>query len=205
MLDRILGAKTLRGLAVAGLAGAIALLALGCMVEADQCDNCGMQGGTAGSAGSGPPASEQVITATIETDQHLETTAGEGAGVFIDYSAGGYWHVFTSCDTAGGSTPCDFNVVATVGSGVSVGDAQLENGETSDGDTLYNYADGVEMAVRTWNDFDGMKFTTTPGATVRFEVYLDGVRDARYVYWVGDEAVHNGAPSNPLDLKPSSP
>jgi len=197
MLDRLL-----RGWAVPMLAGASALLALGCVVDADHCDDCGMQDGYGGSAGSGPPASEKVITATIETDQHLETTAGKGAGVFIDYSAGGYWHVFTSCDANG---PCDFNVVATVGAGVSLSAAQLENDEPSDGDALYNYDDGVEMAVRTWSDFDGMKFTTTPGATVRFEVYLDGVRDARYVYWVGDEAVHSGAPSNPIDLEPSSP
>jgi len=209
MLTSVKAMRVMRGAAAAAVLGAFGLLGAGCVVDADDCVGCHGEGDWGGYGGSpvgndGGP-SEEIITATIKSDQYLETTAGEGAGVFVDYTTGGSWRVYTACDTKFTSVPCDFNVVVTVGSGDTLTGAQLEDDEASDGDTLYTYSDGVEMAVRTRNDFDALRFSTTPGAVVRFELFLGGVRDGRYLYWVGEEAVHNGAPSNPVDLKPSSP
>jgi len=70
-------------------------------------------------------------------------------------------------------------------------------------DSLLNDGAALELASYTHADSDGFTFEAAPGATVRFEVYLDGTLDARFIYWHGDGAVHAGAPSNPIDLRPA--
>ncbi|MBI5537811.1 MAG: hypothetical protein HY898_34115 [Deltaproteobacteria bacterium] len=178
--------------------------ATGCMVEADRCEHCGGMGGpVVGTAGS--PSAPAVTTAQIDTGQTLSTDPGVGAGVFIEYDEGGHWHVYTACDSNLYGEGCDWNVVASVGTGQLITDVSIEGAESKDGDTIYPGMDNVELAVTTWSDFDGMRFVTTPGTTVRFDVYLGGLRDARYIYWVGNNAIHKGAPSDPIDLKPSKP
>jgi hypothetical protein len=187
------------------VAGA-ALAAAGCWIETDHCgpggchDGLGTVGGSAGSAGGG---SGVVATARIDTDQTMVTDAATGAGVFVEYGKGGVWHVFTSCDTALSKEACVFNVVVTLPAGTSYSDVQPEGLEPTDG--IYRYADGLELAVATSTDFDGVRFTTPAGTTARFEVYLGGKADGRYLYWIGDGAIHPGAPTNPIDLKPSTP
>jgi hypothetical protein len=120
--------------------------------------------------------------------------------VFIEYGEGGRWHVFAACDTDLSGLPCEFNVIATVEGGF----ADNEVGESLEsGDSVEAYDDAVELAATTNSDFDGMTFDAPVGATVRFEVYLDGLLDARFIYWVGGGALHSGAPTDPIDLKPS--
>lgn len=173
-----------------------------CVGEGNVCnEGVNVDAGTAGHGGS--PAA--TVTANIDTDQTLVTKAGQGAGVFIEYGKNGRWHVFTACDTAKvqPASECLFNVIAYTPSGYS--NVSEQSLESSDGDTLYQYEDGLELAVGTASDFDGMYFNTSPGASVKFDVYLGGVRDARFIYWVGDNAVQNGAPSDPIILRPTSP
>ena len=37
------------------------------------------------------------------------------------------------------------------------------------------------------------------------DVLLDNACGNRYLFWVGDGALHSGAPSNPIELLPSAP
>jgi hypothetical protein len=131
----------------------------------------------------------------------LDADPGDGTGVFIEYQAGGRWHVFATCDTNLSRLPCEFNVIASVPAGVSYSNVLGESLERDD--AIYEYGDAVELVTTTSSDFDGMNFETPAGTTVRFEVYVDGQREPRFVYWVGGGALHSGAPSNPIELQPS--
>jgi len=51
----------------------------------------------------------------------------------------------------------------------------------------------------------GMVFGGPPGGHARFQVVLDGASEARLTYWMGDRALHQGAPTNPIDLTPTEP
>lgn len=195
-----------RSVLVVGLMLGLSSFGSGCVVQTDHCDGCMRSGAGPGGSPSGSlPPFGPVVNAPIETNETMVTDPGRGAGVFIEYGAGGTWHVYTSCDTLLSHQPCDFNVVAMVAAGVSLSSAKGDSLDPQDGDTIYQNSDGFELAVTTSNDLDGMWFSAPPGATVRFDVYLAGVRDARYIYWVGGGAIHNGAPSDPIDLTPTTP
>lgn len=192
------------GLVVLVLASA----ASGCVIESNDCDeddcpDCGGAGGSAGSGGGTTTPSDEVVVATIDADQTLETQPGEGIGAFIEYAEGGRWHVYTACDTDVSGLPCYFNVIATLPAGATytVQDEESLEGE----DQVYEYADGFELVTVTESDLDGVYVDASAGGVVRFEVWLDDAPDARFIYWIGGGAVHNGAPTNPIDLKPSVP
>lgn len=187
---------------------ASAAFASGCIIETHECEEgdcppCPECGGSAGTGGSGSTSTPQVVLASIDTNATLDTTPGEGIGAFVEYEEGGRWHVYTACDTQLSGLPCYFNVIATLPDGSSHGAVETEGLEYEDG--VYEYEDGVELATVTENGIDGMYFEAPPGGEVRFEVYLDDEPDARFIYWVGGGAVHNGAPSNPIDLEPTTP
>jgi hypothetical protein len=207
MRDRQLYFVASRRVAVMACAAAGVWLASGCWVDSHHCDgDCAppVPSGAGGGGGSGG-STGKVVEAVIDTGQTLTTDPGKGAGVFIDYAEEGHWHVYTACDSAYYGDPCLWNVIATVPLGAAIEDATIYSAEASDGDVIYKSGNTLELEVATWSDFDGMRFRTTPGEVVRFEVYLDGLRDPRYIYWFGDGAIHKGAPTNPIDLKPSSP
>jgi len=180
----------------------------GCVVESGPggCD-CGGTGGaaTGGASGVGGGSAGQgtIVKATVDTDQTLEATPGEGIGVFIEYAAGGTWHVYATCDTKISNMSCAHDVSVTVPAGSGFGGIRHDGLEGRD--AVQEYSDGLDLLTDTSSDFDGVYFETDPGATVRFETWMDGEADARFVYWVGGGAVHAGAPSNPLDLVPSQP
>jgi hypothetical protein len=197
----------LRYFQVVGVVAACAALGTGCVVEENGCSMCGDPPSSGGGsyAGSGGSPSQNVVLAKIDTGETLTTEKGKGAGVFVEYAEGGRWHVFTSCDFDLYGEKCDWDVLATVQTGGPMTNALIESAEQADGDRLYSDGASVNLVVSTASDFDGMTFMTDPGATVRIDVLLGGAADARYIYWVGDGGVHSGAPSNPIDLKPSIP
>jgi hypothetical protein len=143
-----------------------------------------------------------VVKATIDADETMESEPGQGAGVFIEYATGGRWHVYTMCDTDITEQSCAFDVVVTMTDG-SITDVRGDALESAD--DLEEDGDGFQFSTVTSGDVDGVLFDATAGGTVRFEVFLDGVRDPRFVFWVGGGAIHNGAPTNPIDLVPSDP
>lgn len=146
---------------------------------------------------------EQIVEAQIDTGATLTQQPGVGAGAFIEYLGDGDWHVFTTCDTELSGYECRWDVIATVADGVWIDDVRGEELELDD--EAFS-ADGydAQLLAYTDSDYDHMYFHTDPGEPVRFEAYLDDIRDARYIYWIGGGAIHDGAPTNPVDLVPSS-
>lgn len=152
------------------------------------------------------PGQEQPSTtieqAVIDTDQLLEIEPGEGAGAFVEYETGGIYHVTTSCDVSSG-VDCLWDIVVTPLEGapiLTIAPFGLEKDDT----LTFGEVNRLRLIAYTGDDFDGFSFQTDPGAAVEVDVFLDDKAGNKFLFWVGDGAVHNGAPSNPVDLVPSA-
>ncbi len=149
-----------------------------------------------------PPPSDQIEEATIDTDQLLDAKAGEGAGAFFEYESGGTYHVTTSCDVDNGGT-CAWDIVVVPLDGKPL--LTLAPYELEDDDSLtFGFGNQLRLIANTDRDFDGFDFQTDPGAGIQIDALLDDGAANRYLFWVGDGALHSGAPSNPINLVPSS-
>lgn len=139
--------------------------------------------------------------AVIDTDEILDVQAGDGAGVFIEYETGGVYHVTTSCDAAE-SGNCLWDILVTPLDGAPV--LGLSPFDLERNDSLTLKRSEVRLVASTGGDFDGFSLRTEPGAGIRFDAFLDYGCANRYLFWVGDGALREGAPSNPVDLVPSA-
>ncbi|MBX3183085.1 MAG: hypothetical protein KIT72_17140 [Polyangiaceae bacterium] len=153
--------------------------------------------------GKPAPKEEVIFQATIDTGATLTQEPGVGAGAFVEYLGDGEWHVFTTCDTETSGYACAWDVIATAPEGVRIRD--VRGGDLEAGDYAFSeFGYDAQLYTETSYGYDHLYFRTASGEGLRFEVYLDGIPDARFIYWVGDGAIHDGAPSNPIDLFPSS-
>ncbi|HEY6079432.1 MAG TPA: hypothetical protein VIW29_11545 [Polyangiaceae bacterium] len=155
--------------------------------------------GYGGGAPSG--ACGELEEALIDTDEALDVEPGVGAGAFIEYESGGAYRISTSCDVAEGG-PCTWDILVTPLDGASI--ASLAPSGIEQDDSLTTDGTTVQLLATTEDDLDGFSIQTEPGAAIRFDALLDGGCANRYLFWVGDGALHSGAPSNPIDLVPTS-
>ncbi len=197
-------------LAGAGTVTAIALLIAGCGYGSDG-DNSSDD--VVGGAGYGPDydpetgpndvACGELEHSNIDVDQELEVEPGIGAGAFIEYQADGTYRVTTSCDVnLTDGTPCVWDIIVTPVDGAGI--TSLSPIDIEQDDALTTDGTSVQLLASTEGDLDGFTLGTKPGATLRVDALLDGSCANRYLFWVGDGALHSGAPSNPVDLIPSS-
>ena len=155
--------------------------------------------------GEPPPAKSEIVSANIDTGAMLaEIEPGRGAGAFIEYAAGGTWHLYTACDTELSEHACAWDIIVSGDSASDLGEVEGDRLEANDY-LDWDSAVSVRYVGTTTYDFDGFWLTTTPGATLRVDVFLDEQPAQRYVYWIGDGALHRGAPTNPIDLTPTAP
>ncbi len=188
--------------ALLALAGALALGAAGCFVFRDEST---APPSDQPPGNDTPPATAQEVV--IDADATLQSPAGQGVGVFVEYATGGHWTVFTTCDYSvqpGTPQACGIDVIATP---LTAGDA-IRNAQGTglvDKDLLETESDGsAHLFAEVTTDSPGMTFDSTAGNAVEFDVYLDGNEDARFIYWVGNGVLHQGAPSDPVDMKPGA-
>lgn len=175
------------------------ILLTGCYVD-DHADSS--VGGAGGYSGTRPTTLDPAESSTIDADAWMDSISpGNDLGIYVEYAKDGTWHVYTTCDVNISNEICHWEVYATpLGGAVFGGKPELLEPTDSFGWD----ASGVSMTTETTTDVDGFYFTAKPGVAHRFEVYLDGENANRWLYWVGDEAVHSGAPSDPMDLVPGS-
>ena len=152
-------------------------------------------GNGGGSCGS------EIERGVIDTGQMLEVEPGSGVGVFVEYQTGGHWRIFVGCDTEKSGFDCAFDVIAQPVGSSPITAVKPEGLERDDSLSLVG-GDVAELVTRTDLDFDGFTLDTAPGAVLSVDAYLDGAC-TNYVYWVGDGAVHDGAPSSPIEFQPS--
>jgi hypothetical protein len=152
-----------------------------------------------------PVSPESPKTLDIDTGAVLTATGGAGVGIFFEVAAGGAWTVFTACDTNTSGLPCDIDVYVTpVESAASI--SNVDGTSFQGKDTIEVGDDGVvHMSVETSTGLDGMTFSGTAGATMSFEVYLDGTPQPQFIYWAGDGVLHTGSPTDPVCFAPVPP
>ncbi|MBX3128894.1 MAG: hypothetical protein KF718_19415 [Polyangiaceae bacterium] len=157
-----------------------------------------------GSGGGSSTAPDPAVS-TIDTGASLaDMVPGEGVGAFAEYQAGGTWHIYTTCDTAISKLSCRWDIILSAASADEIFDFAPDRLESSD---YLDWEDdrSVRMVTRTTTDFDGFFVEAQPGAPMLLDVYLDGRPEPRYIYWVGDGGLHQGSPTNPIELVPSAP
>ncbi len=148
------------------------------------------------------PACGEAEEAVIDADQALDVDPGAGAGAFVEYESGGTYRITTSCDAAEAGD-CYWDIVVTPLDGAPVL-ALSPIGLESDDTLSLAQQNSVRLVAYTGTDFDSFSIQTDPGTPLRFDGLLDNACGNRYLFWVGDGALHSGAPSNPIDLIPSA-
>lgn len=147
-----------------------------------------------------PGNAADVEEAIIDANETLDVDPGKGAGLFVEYEAGGTYHLTTSCDVDQGD--CFWDIFATPLDRAAIKNVAPTDLESDDSVTFTG--NQVHLVTYTLSDFDGVTLQTEPGAALEIDAFLDNVPGNRYVFWVGDGALHSGAPSNPVDLVPSA-
>jgi hypothetical protein len=148
---------------------------------------------------------DPIAESTIDTGATLaDIEAGGGAGAFVEYEAGGKWHVFTTCDTKLSGYSCTWDIIVAVSSANEMSNYEAEDLESDDYLDWYGKR-AVRFVGDVTDDFDGFLVDATPGATLSVDVYLDGDPAPRYIYWVGAGGLHQGSPTNPIKLTPTDP
>lgn len=160
-----------------------------------------------------PPAAEKPSTPTntapmlveIDTDKTMDAIGGDGVGVFVEYKAGGHWHVWWTCDTTQSKQSCDFAVSATAASG------QLSNVDATElpgGFVASPTGSRVDAKSTTTTQVHGIRFDTTPGAVITVDAAIGGLKDGAFLFFVQDEQVNGGFKgqlSNPLQFQGTVP
>ncbi len=145
----------------------------------------------------------EVRRSTLDTGEAFELDPGVGVGVFAEYEGDGRYRISTTCDTRRTGYACYFDILVSVPDGAPI--VSLE-GEGLEDDVLEQFDDTtVSFRSVTEYDTDGFVLITEPGAVIALDTLLDCSCGNRYVYWIGEGAIHAGAPSNPIEFEPSSP
>jgi hypothetical protein len=142
-------------------------------------------------------------SALIDAGAGIDVTPGEGVGLFVEYEPGGLWRLFMTCDTDISGFGCEWDVVVTPSEG-AIDAITAERLEFED--FLDFWGDqAARIVTLTAFDVDGALFEAPAGASLSVDALLDGSFAHRYIYWVGDGALHSGSPGSPLELEPSEP
>ena len=159
-----------------------------------------------GGTSTSPTGSTAPGQATIQTGETLQSEAGQGAGVFVEYWGGGDWYVWATCDTARTNLPCHFQLGATPESGATVSKVSQNPNDDNQSNSVSTSGNQLDIRMLTTLETDGVQFHVEPaGAGLQLESWLDGSHDGQIVYWVDSGSVRQGAPSNPALFLPSTP
>jgi hypothetical protein len=150
-----------------------------------------------------PPATPVPSEVIIDTDAAMVSYPGEQVGVYVQYSYGGHWNVYTTCDTYASDLACDFDILIQPEPGLSIWNVEGWELDSADGVTFYD-DESVNLTTRTTYGTDGISFDADPGASIRIDVFLDGEARPDYVFVVSYGEVLDGVPTNPVDLIPAS-
>jgi hypothetical protein len=161
-------------------------------------------GGAGNGGGAGDCGPEEAVQTWIDTDAQMETTPGEGAGVFVEYAKGGHWVLRTTCDTLKNGPPCAWDIIVTPEDGRSLSNVKAQDLEGGDSVSMYpEFPRSYQLVAETADDIDGITFDTEPQTAISVDVWLDEACALPYVFWVGEGKLHSGAPSNPIVLIPT--
>ena len=159
-------------------------------------------GGTPPSGSSTP--SPNPLLVDVDPDQTLNAVPGDGAGVFIEYSSGGHWHVWWTCDTNKTQLSCSWDVKVSEANG-SIGKPAADATSTTIGSSS---GSALEATSTTGANADGVRFDTAAGATITVSASIGGVYDGSFLFFVQNGKINGGymgTLTDPLKLEPASP
>lgn len=158
----------------------------------------GSGSGTGGSTGG----TVAPMLVDVDTNQTMSASPGDGVGVFVEYKAGGGWHVWWTCDTNKSSQSCNFVVKISAS-------AALQNLQTTGSAQASNADPGVTtFSTVTGSTIDGATFSTAAGDVLTLDASVDGLADGSFIFFVQDGKVNGGFAgklTNPLKLEGKSP
>jgi len=203
--------------------GVMAPLALvvGC-VDQLECDCIGIgvgpfDGSTLGEAGA-PSAQPMLVRA--QTGKTVQSTPGDGVGVFVDYAAGGHWTIWWTCDTNKTGRTCTFDVNATThdgtisnvagydGTTLTASEGGAPEGGAFDGGASDAGSPAFPIRGSVTNEIQGVTFDTAPGAVLEVTASLDGSYNGSLFYFIDGNKVNDGYKgqlTDPLEFEPTSP
>ena len=202
------------------LASAVSAFGAGCFGN-DGPPGTGSSGGFSGEPSGGPvptqtagpadggssPPSAQPLLVDVDPNRTLTATPGQGVGIFTEYTTGGHWHVWWTCDTSQTSLSCPFQIRITSPSS-SIAGAASDASSSTGGQLTTPSPQEIDDTVTTTTGTDGVTFRTAPGATITLDASIGGVRDGAYFFFVQDGTVNGGFKgtlTDPLMLEGSSP
>lgn len=145
-----------------------------------------------------------VSAISIDPGATMAADPGQGVGVFVQYDRGGYWTVYTTCDTEISGSSCNFDILVYADS--RVGLSNVEGFDLEANDSIALGVDGsINLVTDTAFGMNGMIFDADPGAALTFDVLLDGVEQPEFFYVVSNGRLLSGVPTNPVDLVPAAP
>lgn len=208
------GSVKLRSLGLSSVIFALSTALTGCFFVdgghshgGDGTGDTGNQGGdtppTTGGTDTTPTDTPAITAVMIQPDQVLDANGGEGVGIFVEVTAAGQWHIWTTCDTFTSKQVCSFDIFAST---PKIEQLQSYAADQLEGpDTVKDLQDGTkEIVIDTDSDKDGVLIYMDPGAPLVLEAYLDGKSAEGFVYWVSDDVIHTGAPDNPVQFNPAA-
>ena len=130
--------------------------------------------------------------------------------VFTEYTAGGKWRVWWTCDTLISKQQCDVSISATAAAGNISG---VDAAELQGGFVTTPTPSRIEASVTTTNQVHAVTFTTKPGAVITLEATVGGLKEGpgqnrSFFFFVQDGKINGGYAgtlTNPLQLQGSSP
>jgi len=156
-----------------------------------------------------PPAqNDQPLVVLLDTNQTMShVTGGSGVGLFVQYAAGGHWKIRWTCDTSLSALPCDFAVKM---SGTAIANAKSAFDPTESGDTMGSPSPSeVDVASHTTMAVDEVDFDAAPGADLKIDLSVSGLRDGAFFFFVQNGQIDGNFPQNkltdPLVFEPSAP
>jgi hypothetical protein len=147
-------------------------------------------------------------TYRIQTGAGLAYRAGQDAGFYLQYMSGGMWRVDWTCDTALSAQGCDFKGFITANSG------NITNVLGYDCSASLNTCNVMPVtAAATQLQFDQpvagsdeykyVTFNANPGASVNFDLFLDGLHHPELTFYPYYATATVG--SVPFNMVPTTP
>ena len=153
------------------------------------------------------PEENQPLTVVIDTNQTMNAQGGQGVGVFVQYAAGGHWHVWWTCDTAVSGLACDFALGIT---GTEITSPTTHFDPSEHGDALATSTpDELDVTAHTTTGVDAVDFDAAPGTDVKIDLSMSGLRRGDFFFFVENGQIDGNFPSSkltdPLIFEPSAP
>jgi hypothetical protein len=209
-----------------GVVMGCAALAVACSVDAGTasggggygpvpCLNCqddaGTDGGGTVSAGEATP-SKNLLLGIVDDGAKMNSSPGEGVGVFTEYDEGGHWSIWWTCDTKRTMENCPFEIKVTSDEGTitkatAVGFTSSDK-LTTPATPSAGPQGGIVATTTTTTGTSGVTFDTEPGARVQLSATVGGLYNGQFLFWVQNGKVnggYTGAVSDPLLLQGRSP